>query len=263
MNNIRPGALTIMIGGALLFISSFLDWFSFDTRFGSSSANAYNGSLFGLTGLFLFVIAAVVIAVAALRSFAPETKLPDDLLGLAQNQVVMALGFSVFVLAFSLLFRENSAKIGTILALLSSGAVVVGGFLEQQAGDPVPSPPPVPGTAPPPAPGVQTPPAAPAPPPPAAPAPPPAPAPAPPPAPTPTPAPPAPAPSPPAAPPPAPAPPAAPPPAPPPAPAPPPPAAPPPAPAPAPPPPAPQPPPPAPSPPPPPQPPAPPPPPPS
>ncbi|MDH5238429.1 MAG: hypothetical protein OEW85_12510, partial [Acidimicrobiia bacterium] len=71
MNNIRPGALTIMIGGALLFISSFLDWFSFDTRFGSSSANAYNGSLFGLTGLLLFVIAAVVIAVAALRSFAP------------------------------------------------------------------------------------------------------------------------------------------------------------------------------------------------
>lgn len=198
MNNVRPGALTVMIGGALLLIASFLDWFKVDFGFGSASANAWD---FGLTGFFLLVLSGVVIAIAAIRSFAPQTNLPQQVLGLTQNQLIMGLGYVAFFLAFASLFRREGFQIGTILALLSSGAIAVGGYLEQQAGD---APPPPPGfnPAPPPPPGQQQP----APPPPAATQPPPAAPPQPPPPaanPTPPPpAPPAPPPQPPQAPPP-------------------------------------------------------------
>ncbi|MGI9601271.1 MAG: hypothetical protein ACR2QE_05275, partial [Acidimicrobiales bacterium] len=135
MNNPRPGALAIMIGGALLFIASFLDF----QAIGPFSRNAWD---IGLTGFFILLICGVVITIAAIRTFAPQTNLPDNILGLDQNQVVMGLGYAAFLMAFAYLFLPEGFKIGSILALLSSGAIAVGGYLEAQAGDPVlPAPP--------------------------------------------------------------------------------------------------------------------------
>lgn len=125
----RPGAIAIFAGGIVLLLSSFLDWLGFS----GLGYNAWESSVFGLTGLFIFVLSAACIAIGAIRLFAPQVKLPAQILGFTQNQIVLIFGFAPFVLAFSLLFRDNSAKIGTILALLSSAAIAVGAFLEDGA----------------------------------------------------------------------------------------------------------------------------------
>jgi hypothetical protein len=120
----RPGNIAIFAGGIVLLLSSFLDWFF--------NVSAWKSSVFGLTGLFLLVLSAACIALGAIRLFAPQVKLPRDILGFTPVQVVMVFGWATFVLAFSLLFRDESAKIGTILAVLSSAAVVAGAFMEDK-----------------------------------------------------------------------------------------------------------------------------------
>ncbi len=125
MNQLRPGAIATLAGGVVLLISTFLDWLG--------PVSAWNGTIFGLTGLFVFIIGALCAAVAGIKAFAPQIKLPENIVGLSLNQAVLGLGASVFILTLSLLFRNDSAKIGTILALLSSAAIVVGAYLEINA----------------------------------------------------------------------------------------------------------------------------------
>lgn len=125
MNQLRPGAIAVLAGGVVLLISSFLDW--------TGPFNAWESSLFGLTGLFLFVIGAICAAVAAIRAFAPQVNLPGNIVGLSLDQALLGLGVAVLLLALGLLFRDESAKIGTILALLSSIAIIAGSHMETQA----------------------------------------------------------------------------------------------------------------------------------
>lgn len=124
----RPGNIAIFAGGIVLLLSSFLEW----VGAGPFSFSAWESDLFGLTGFFIFVLSAACIAVGAIRLFAPQVKLPRDILGFTPVQVAMVFGWATFVLAFSFLFRDSSAKIGTILALLSSAAVVAGAFMEDK-----------------------------------------------------------------------------------------------------------------------------------
>jgi hypothetical protein len=130
VNDLRPSSIAAMAGGAALLIASFLDWFSV-----SAGPFSYSSSLwdFGLQGFFMLVIAAIIIAVPALASFAPQVKLPEQVLGFSRNQIVAVLGFTAFLISFSILFRSDSAKIGTILSLLGSIAVLVGAYMEMQA----------------------------------------------------------------------------------------------------------------------------------
>jgi hypothetical protein len=131
MNQLRPSQIAIVVGGVVVLISSFLDWMSFSFGAGSIGFSAYENALFGLTGIFLLVIAVICIAVPLLGAFASDVKLPESVAGLSRNQVLHALGIAVLVLSFSLLFRSDSAKIGTILALLGSIAIVAGSHMEE------------------------------------------------------------------------------------------------------------------------------------
>ena len=131
MNNVRPSTLAAIVGGALLFIASFLDWFSVGGGGFSISFNLWDQ---GFQGFFMIVLAIVIVAFAAIPAFAPQVQLPDEILGFSRNQVIMVLGFAAFFLSFAILFRENSAKIGTILSLLASIAVLAGGWMENQGG---------------------------------------------------------------------------------------------------------------------------------
>lgn len=125
MDKLKPGALAIVGGGVVLLIAGFLDWtFTF---------NPYNGSLFGITGVVLFVIAGLCIVVPLVSALAPQVKLPSSIAGLTLNQALAGLGFAVFVLTLSLLFRSESAKIGTILGLVSSLAILGGTHMENSA----------------------------------------------------------------------------------------------------------------------------------
>lgn len=127
MNGMRPGAIAVLAGGVALLISSFLDW--------RGPFSIWESTIFGLTGFFVFVIAAAAIAVAAIRAFAPQVKLPEQLLGMTLNQLLVGLGAAVTILAFSTLFADQGAKIGTILGLLAGGAITAGAYMENQAGD--------------------------------------------------------------------------------------------------------------------------------
>ncbi len=131
MNDLRPSSIAAMGGGAALLIASFLDWRAYSAGpFGSYGWSLWD---FGLQGFFMLVIAVVIIAVPALASFAPQVKLPEQIIGFSRNQIVAVLGFTAFLISFSILFRSDSAKIGTILSLLGSIAVLVGAYLEMQA----------------------------------------------------------------------------------------------------------------------------------
>lgn len=122
MDKLKPGALAIVGGGVLLLIAGFLDW--------SFRVSPYNGSLFGITGVVLFVIAGFCIAVPLIRALAPQVKLPSSIAGLNLNQALAGLGLAVFVLAFSLLFRREVAVLGTILGVVSSLAIIGGAHME-------------------------------------------------------------------------------------------------------------------------------------
>lgn len=131
---IRPGAIAMLAGGVLLLISTFLDWIG---ALGEG-INVYNSgvegarNIYGLAGIFLLLISLAVIAVTAIRTFAPQVNLPSNILGFSMNQVVLILGFAAFVYGFSLTFVSNS-KFGAILAWISAAAIVVGAFLEEKA----------------------------------------------------------------------------------------------------------------------------------
>jgi hypothetical protein len=127
MDNMKPGAIAMLAGGALLLVASFLDWQSF----GPFGFNAWDR---GLTGLFLLVISGIAIAVPAISTFAPQVSLPSDILGMSPVRVATLLGLSAFLLSFCLLFQIEGFAIGSILAVVASAAIVVGGYLDENQG---------------------------------------------------------------------------------------------------------------------------------
>lgn len=130
MDNASPATWATLVGGAVLFIATFLDWQSFGGGGFSISANAWDR---GLLGLFLIAIAGVAIAVAAIQAFAPQVSLPREFLTFSTTQAVTGLGLVALLVSFGLLFIAEGFKIGSILAVLASGAIVAGGFLDQNA----------------------------------------------------------------------------------------------------------------------------------
>lgn len=135
--NFRPGQIALLAGGALIFISTFLDWFGF----GSFGASAYEGDLFGFTGIFLLLLSVGIIALTAIAVFAPQVNLPDQVLGFSMNELALMAGFASLVWGFSMAVRDGS-KGGTLLCAVGGVAVVVGAFLEIRSTDTAPSGPP-------------------------------------------------------------------------------------------------------------------------
>lgn len=117
----------MLAGGAVLLISTFLDWQKVDFGIASASANAWDR---GLSGFFLLIIAGIAIAIAGITAFAPQVDLPGQVMGYTLTQVVMLLGASAFVFSFCMLFAFEGFQIGTILAVLSSAGVAAGAYME-------------------------------------------------------------------------------------------------------------------------------------
>ena len=126
MDNATPSTWAMLAGGAVLFIATFLDWQSF----GGFGTNAWDR---GILGLFLIVIAGIAIAVAVIQAFAPQVQLPQEILTFTPTQAATALGAASFLISFGLLFQFEGFAIGSILAVLGSAAIVVGGVLDQGA----------------------------------------------------------------------------------------------------------------------------------
>ncbi len=116
-------------GGALLFISSFLNWF----KFGPFSQSGLDTDITGLQGIVILLIGAGVAAVAAIRAFAGgSVKLPEAIVGLTLNQVILILGFAAFLMMFGLQFANNTS-IGVVLGWIAAAVVVAGAVMEDRA----------------------------------------------------------------------------------------------------------------------------------
>jgi len=117
----------LLAGGAVLFISTFLDWLSV----GPFSQSGWSTDAYGLTGIFVAIIGLAVAGGTAATTFA-NVSLPDEILGFTRDQVYCVLGLSAFLITFGLQFG-NSTGIGILIGWLASAAVVAGAFIDMQA----------------------------------------------------------------------------------------------------------------------------------
>ena len=126
---LRPGQITALVGGVIILISTFLDWFGF----GPIGFSVYEGDLFGFTGIILLLLSLDIIATTAIRAFAPQVNLPQQILGFSLDELTLAAGFAAFIYGLSISTVDGSQG-GTLLAALGGLAVGVGAFLEIRGG---------------------------------------------------------------------------------------------------------------------------------
>ena len=123
--NLKPSAMCLLGGGALLFIASFLKWAN-----SFVSVNGLDTDFNGMLGIFTLLIGLAVAGITAATTFG-EVKLPEQVLGFTIDQIVMKLGFAAFLITFGLQFR-SSAAFGITLAWIASAAIVAGSVLKQR-----------------------------------------------------------------------------------------------------------------------------------
>lgn len=116
-----PSALMI-IGGAGIIITSFLEWFALD----GISASAWD---YGLLGLYQVIIGAVValFGIGTLSS----RQMQNQILGLTIPQWIIALPFAVFLWSFALQF-DDAPKIGVLFSWVSAAFAMTGAVLGHQ-----------------------------------------------------------------------------------------------------------------------------------
>jgi len=125
--DIKPSTIMLIAGGAVLLISTFLNWYSS----GPFSVNGWDTDAAGLTGIFVALIGVTVAGGVVASEFA-NVSLPDQVLGFTRNQIYCMLGFSAFLITFGRQFGPNSS-IGILLGWIASAVVVAGAYIEMQA----------------------------------------------------------------------------------------------------------------------------------
>ncbi|MCB0992080.1 MAG: hypothetical protein R2770_10465 [Acidimicrobiales bacterium] len=121
--NLKPSAITMLAGGALLAISTFIDW--------RGISNALDTDFWGLFGIFVLLIGIAVAGVTAARNFG-NVQLPDKILGYTIDQLMTMLALAVFLPTFGMQLGGQSVEFGLTLAWLSSAAIIVGGVLKEK-----------------------------------------------------------------------------------------------------------------------------------
>jgi hypothetical protein len=126
-NGIKPPTIMMIGGGVVLFIASFLDW----QGEGDFGVNGWETDFYGLQGIFVAIIGAIVAIGVALTTFG-NASLPDSVLGLRRNQVYLVLGVAAFLITFGLQFAQ-STQFGIILGWIGAAVMTAGAFMEEQA----------------------------------------------------------------------------------------------------------------------------------
>lgn len=154
INDIKLGEKIIGIAGILLFIDSFLSWYSVDIGFGFGSVTR-NGwqSPSAFLSILAILIGLAMVAGVIIRNFT-EIEIPDTLGPLAHGQVATIAGGLAFVLVLiKWIGNTDFTSFGLWLGLLCTAGLAVGGFLLMQevgeadtggsaGGTPPPPPPP-------------------------------------------------------------------------------------------------------------------------
>jgi len=130
----------MMGGGAAAFVFSFMTWTR--TEFmANSDENAWDSGFFS-TPTLIPLLGLVVAVMVAVRVFT-ATQLPERIVGLSINQVLVALAVYCAVQGVLLFMWDVpgvSTQAGFYLSLLGSIAMAVGAVLETRTDD-APTPP--------------------------------------------------------------------------------------------------------------------------
>jgi len=138
-NEIKPTTIMLIAGGAVMLLSTFLDWVSFGSGDFKIGANAWETDGFGLQGIFVAIIGLAIGGGVAARQFG-NVSMPDKILGFDHDQLHLVLGFAAFLIAFGLQFREGAA-IGVLLAWASAAVIVAAAIMDMRAGESEATPP--------------------------------------------------------------------------------------------------------------------------
>lgn len=146
-SKLKTSDWVIAASGLVLFIASFLDWFTVEIKgndlFPGGSAGGGNGWDVGFFWAgFPVLIGLAMVAVVAIKAFSPETKLPDLPIGWGQTLFIAGVVAAVIVV-LKLLVGEDvdgaeafgievKRAFGLFLATLAAIGLAVGGFLKWQ-----------------------------------------------------------------------------------------------------------------------------------
>src|SRR5689334_14330718 len=115
------GAAAAGIGGIVLIISLFLNWFS------AGGFGETGWEFFSFTDIVLFVLGLLAIAYAAIELTGAAVRLPVD-----RNRALTVIGIIALTITFVFLVEGSHQAVGLILALLASIAILVGGYLAER-----------------------------------------------------------------------------------------------------------------------------------
>ena len=132
------GEKIILIAGPLLFIDSFLPWYSIDLGpFGSVSRTAWQspGSLWSMLAVFIAIVMTGLIAAVKFGN----VKLPEMPNGVTWGRIMLGLGgASVLFIVLKFLGESSFLSFGFYIGVILVIALAAGGFLtfqeEQKSG---------------------------------------------------------------------------------------------------------------------------------
>ncbi len=128
MNDVSPGKLTTIIGAAVVFVFSFLPWFSS----GLYHVSAWSSGLFPMA-TWAPVFAVIVGTAVALEAF-KVVELPEKILDFTIDQLVLVCSlFTLLVTMSYLIVNKGGASVGfgLVLCLLGAFAMVAGYFMDK------------------------------------------------------------------------------------------------------------------------------------
>ena len=128
MENLKTTQIMLIAGGAILLISTFLDWRSR----GDFGVNGWETDSFGLQGIFIALIGVAIAGGVAAQAFGNVT-MPDQILGLGHDQLHLALGFAAFMLNFGQQFASD-AGIGALLGWISAAVIIAAAIMDMREG---------------------------------------------------------------------------------------------------------------------------------
>lgn len=131
-SDLKPSTIMLIAGGAVMLLSTFLDWVSFGSGDFEIGANAWETDGFGLQGIFVAIIGLAVGGGVAARQFG-NVSMPDKILGFDHDQLHLVLGLAAFLIAFGLQFRDGAA-IGVLLAWVSAAVIVAAAIMDMREG---------------------------------------------------------------------------------------------------------------------------------
>lgn len=129
MDNMKPSQLALIGGGALVLVSTFLDWFSVGEAGFSFGYSGWETGSFGLLGIFVAAIGAIIALGGILTATGNADNIPDSILGFTHDQLHLALGLAAFIPTFGLQFSSGAA-LGITLGWIGAAAIIVGALMD-------------------------------------------------------------------------------------------------------------------------------------